>query len=337
MGKSHKEEIMITHVKTKGFKGFDIDEGIHFKTIFCGENTSGKSSRGAAIALAILGFIPFAAKTTKNNAEILKDFGQGKTLTVSVICNGVEFERHFSRSEKGTVSQRLRVNKKKYSAADYSLELFKAGNPQIVSVNDFIAMSDQKKIDTLFEIFPPEADLKNLDNQIDTVKKTISDLEKSKGKATGAVQRLTESKNEIELPVGTLAEIQEEITNLTQQVKDAQDNLKGAEIEQAKAEATEKANSESQAKLDKAINQGGSGAKPTSKQTEKHIDDYVADTSGPQRIHTFVSEKPFDSEIDPAESIQRILDALNQSGCEVCAAAIIAKQELKKFKKEAAA
>ena len=40
---------------------------------------------------------------------------------------------------------------------------------------------------------------------------------------------------------------------------------------------------------------------------------------------------------DPASSIERILNALEDAGCVVCAAKLVAKVELKKFKKEEAA
>ncbi len=310
---------MIEHVKTKGFKGFDLDEDISPKTLFYGKNRSGKSTRAAAIALAILGYIPFAAKTNKKPADILNDFGFGDSLTVAVVCNGVEFERHFSRSKEGSVSQRLRVDKKKYSAQDFAIVLFKVGDPKIIDVNDFMAMSDQKKIDVLFSLFPPKADLKNLDNKIDRVKKLVNELQASERSATAVIQRLTKSKNEIELPAGTLAEIRAEIEKTTKQVKDAQQALKNAEIEAAEAEATKKANRESQAKFDKIMSENTVPFVPGS---SKVSDQTQADYAAPK---------------DPVESIQRILDVLNNAGCEICAAAIVARQELKKFKKGVAA
>lgn len=332
---------MITHIKTKGFKGFDINEDIHPKTLYFGKNMSGKTTRSAAIALTILGFVPFAARATKNNAEILKDFGQGNTLTTSVVLDGVEFERHFFKSEKGSVSQRLRVNKKKYSAKEFSIELFKAGNPNIVSVTDFISSSDQVKINTLFSLFPPKANLKNLDDKIDKAKKKVNDLQAKEKTAKGVIQRLTKNKAEIELPAGSLAEIKAEIETTTKQVKNAQAELKAAEIESAEHEATKKANAKKQKEFDKIMEKGGPGVKPTKEQTNDHIDNYMASNPALQRIHDFTSGKPgpFDNLNDnnPIESIQRILETLNQSGCEICAAAIVAKQELKKFKKEVAA
>lgn len=336
---------MITHVRTKGFKGFDINEDIHLKTLFCGKNKSGKSTRAGAIALAILGYIPFAAKTNKKPADILNDFGQGDSLTVAVVCNGVEFERHFSRSKEGSVSQRLRVDKKKYSAQDFAIELFKAGDPKIIDVNDFMLLSDQKKIDALFAIFPPKTDLKNLDNQIDKAKTLINSLNGEDRSSVSVIQRLTKSKSEIELPAGSMAEIRADIESVTKQVKSAQDELKKAEIEIAEHAATKKAEAvaeekaRTQERLNKIMEKNTVPFVPSD--VEKQEQNFKASAPGNQRIHDFVAGKPgpFDDlqDHDPVVSIQKILDALNSSGCGVCAAAIIAKVELRKFKKGVAA
>lgn len=334
---------MITHIKTKGFKRFDINEDVFPKTIYCGKNTTGKSARAAAIALTILGFIPFAAKTSKNNAEILNDFGRGDTLTTSVICNGVEFERHFSRSEKGTVSQRLRVDKKKYSAQDFALELYKAGNPKIIDVPDFMAMSDQKKINVLFSLYPPAADLKNLDSQIDKIKKTVNELQGQERTSTAVIQRLTKSKGEIEIPGGTMAETWAEIETLITQVKDAQDNLKQLEIEQAKDAVKADHKKERQDVLNKKMEEN---TVPFNPKLPDHIFDdgmtpriiensgtkIVVTDSENQRIVEFVAKKSGHFDHSPAESIQKIINILESSGCQICAAAMVAKQELKKFK-----
>ena len=333
---------MITHIKTKGFKGQNINEEVHLKTIYCGPNTSGKSTRAAAIALTILGFIPFAAKTNKKAADILNDFGVGSTLTTAVVCNGVEFERHFYRTEKGGVSQRLRVDKKKFSAADFAVALANAGSPRIVDVNDFISLSDQKKMDMLFDLFPPKTNLKDLDSQIEKAKKSVTDLQAKDRAAIAVVQRLTKSKGEIELPAGTLAEIHAEIEILTGQVKTLQEEIKQVEISEAQAKAKEQAESDAAAKIQQNTTPSNNVEKPEIPSEDR--------SSGNQRILDFVQGKPdpsfekyphfmkiYDEGNDPAVSIQKIIDALDKSGCRICAAAIIAKQELKKFRKGAAA
>lgn len=321
---------MITHIKTNGFKGQDINEKVHFKTIYYGPNTSGKSTRAAAIALTILGFIPFASKTTKKASDILNDFGDGDSLTTAVVCNGVEFERHFYRKEDGGVSQRLRVDKKKFGAADFAVALSNAGSPRIVDVNDFIGLSDQKKMDMLFDLFPPKANLKDLDAQIEKAKKSVSDLQAKDRSAIAVVQRLAKSKSEIELPAGTLAEVQAEIETMATKVKTLQEEIKQAEILEAQAKAKELAVAEAEAA--KAIEEKGD------KSVSNHVEKPEIPTEnshGNLGIVDFAQGKQ--SSNDPAVSIQRIIDALDKSGCSICAAAIIARHELKKFKKGVAA
>ena len=348
---------MIESIRTKGFKGFDINEAVHDKTIYTGKNKSGKSSRSHAIALTILGYIPFAAKTNKKASDILNDFGVGDSMTTAITCNGVEFERHFSRSREGAVSQRLRVDKKKVAAADYAVALSHAGNPKIVDVNDFMQLSDQKKIDLLFNLFPPDTDMKDIESKIDKAKQTVNELQAKERTLTSVIQRLTASKTEIQLPAGSLPEIRAGIEKLTKQVKDAQDSLKQIEIEEAEAEATRKAELNKLAEIEKAKEQAKIEQK---KDSQAEFDKIMKSKEAPFvpgdddiSIPTVILGKPKKLEFtdladyqepevhnptakyaaDEAEkSIQKIITVMNDAGCDVCAGLITARTELKKFK-----
>jgi len=369
----------VTHLKTKGFKGFDLDEDIPEKALYVGKNTSGKSTKAAAIALVLHGSIPFATNTSKRPGDILSDFGQGNTLTVSVIYGGVEFERKFSRSEKGVVSQLLRVDKQKHNAADFAVALSKAGSPKIVDVADFMASSEQKKIDTLFTLYP-NPELKNLDNQIEKAKKTVSAYNKDQTASTVVIQRLTKSKNELKLPAQTLAEAQGDIKDTLQKIKDIDEKIKAAQIAEAEAKATEKAEAkvkaDAEAKIETATPDQGTlpsasigkdealfnSMGPGLADNDSYESDFFPEADrkpGNQRIvdfaqgrdvkdesygQEFVSERlktpdPGPQKVMnlghcPATSIQKIIDTLVHSGCEICAGLMVAKQELKKFATE---
>lgn len=320
---------MISQIRTKGFKGQDINEEIHAKTLFVGPNGCGKSTRSHAIALVILGYVPWAAKVKKKPADILEVYGIGDTLTVSIIINNTEFERHFSRSSKGSVSQRLRVDKQKFSAADFAVALDRAGAPSIFDVSAFMDLSDQKKMDLVFNLFPPQGDVRDLDSRIDKKNTELNKLNRQLGTANGVIQRLTASKRDIEVPAGSLAEVQAEIKTLTGQVKVAQENLKAAEIENAKTAAEGETLAKVQA--EKEVLSGSTS--PTS----QAIDNLEAQIKSPQmeRIKKFVSGCP--SPPDPIESIQAILDVIESAGCAACAAKLVAKRELMKFKGRTAA
>jgi hypothetical protein len=317
-----KERTMITNIKTKGFKGFEINEALSQKTIYYGKNKSGKSSRSHAIALTILGYIPFAAKVNKKASDILNDFGVGDSLTTAITCNNVEFERHFSRSAKGVVSQRLRVDKKKVSATDYAVMLNNAGNPRIVDVNDFMLLSDQKKIDILFTLFPPDIDINDLENKIDKAKTKVNNLQGNERTFVSVIQRLTASKSAIELPAGSLPEIRSAIEAMTQMVRDAQADLKQIEIEEAKEAAKTEQKKDSQVEFDRIMAEKTEPyeQKRSSLETPKFTTDELKEIPVLGIGH------------NPAQSIQKIINVMQDAGCETCAALLVAKMELKKYK-----
>jgi len=324
---------MITNIKTKSFKGFDINEEVHEKTIYSGKNKSGKSSRSHAIALTILGYVPFAAKTSKIASNILNDFGTGDAMTTAITCNGVEFERHFSRNKEGSVSQRMRVDKTKVSATDYAVALSHAGNPRIVDVNDFMMLSDQKKIDLLFTLFPPETDIKGLENKIDRAKQTANELQAQERTLTSVIQRLTASKSATELPSGSLPEIRAQIEKLTGQVKEAQENLKNIEIEEAKETAKAEQKKSSQADFDKIMKDktvpwvaGNDKPAHTREEVEKMVE-FVRNDFQPQ-----IDREALKSGHLAKQAIHKIIDTMQDAGCETCASLIVAKMELRRFK-----
>jgi predicted ATP-binding protein involved in virulence len=340
---------MITHIRTKGFKGQDINEDLHNKTLFIGPNGCGKSTRSHAIAFVLMGYIPWAVKVKKKPADILPVYSEGDTLTAAITVGGIEFERHLSKSSKGTVTQRLRVDKQKYSATEFAVEIDRAGAPKIFDVSAFMEKSDQKKIELIFNLFPPKGDVKKLTIQIDKKKEELKKLNKQVGTADGVIQRLTTSKSKIALPAGSLAETQAEIETLTAQVKKAQEDLKTAEIEAVKATTEEETREKVQTEQEVGhAHVGGVGPgmpssrrplpeKPSAQELQKKMESQ----SGSQemnRINGFVSGAPgpFDGP-DPAESIQLIIDTLESAGCAACAAKLVAKSELVKFTRRAAA
>jgi len=229
---------MITHIRTTGFKGFGIDEDVPQKVIYNGQNMSGKSTRAAAIALALYGNIPFST-AGKRPGDILDSFG-GDSLVVAATVGGTEFARKFSRDTKGTVRQAVQLNGKKASKENFAIYLNKAGAPKIADVAEFMRQSDAKKVDTLFELFPcPELD--EIDIEIEDAKADISRINAKIDGAESTVKRLTASKNVIELPAGSISECQSGIKSLDDKIKEIDEQIKAAEIieaqERAKAEA----------------------------------------------------------------------------------------------------
>lgn len=317
---------MITHIRTKGFKGFDIDEDVPEKVIYTGANRSGKSARAGAIAIALYGHIPFST-AGKRPGDILDSFGN-ETLVCAVTIGGHEFARKFSRNEKGTVSQRLQFDGKMISTENFAVKLSQAGSPKIADVAEFMKQSEAKKVETLFDLFP-NPELSTIDTEIDDARADVSKWTKKRDDAEATIKRLTKSKDDYEVLPGSIAEIQAEIKTIETQISETENEIKQAEIEEAKAEAKKEA--EDKAISDAMLN------------TEKDWEqvDFDSMPSSPEMVEIdktisameAQTPEPFQSTLqtDVSFSIKKIIDAMTQTGCGACAALIVAKQELKKY------
>lgn len=373
---------MIEHIRAEGFKGFKLDEDVPMKVLYCGKNRTGKSTRAAAIALVLYGHIPFSL-SGKRPSDIMDSYCSGDSLIVAVKINGIEFARKFSRTDKGSATQSLQVNKKKKNAQDFAVELQKAGAPKIANVAEFMAQSEQKKIDTLFDLFPVDGDLNALDSKIEKAKAEVSRIKEKKDNTVAVAKRLTESKNNTMLPSGTLAEVKKEIEDIDIQIKDFSEQIKQAEIKEAEEKAKkdaekkilddqekerERKKKEDLAKLEKkpeeiVVVPNESTAKSHSSGGHAFIDgeypevnDRFRSGSVGSKSQKFIEEcRDNPSQIDqeegdgyinhegvisqaenihnPTDSIQRIIGALENAGCSVCAAMIVAKQEIKKYQR----
>ncbi len=386
------EKTMIQHIRTVGFKGFDIDEDVPKKAIYTGRNKSGKSTRAGAIALALYGHIPFST-AGKRPGDIMDSFGRHDILVVAVTIGGTEFARKFSRNSKGGVAQSVQVDKKKTSAENFAILLDRAGAPRIADVAEFMKQSDTKKTDTLFDLFPNDA-LSSIDTEIENAKQDVSRLEKKKIGAESTVVRLTHSKQAFEIPSGNIAEVQVEINKVEIQIVELSEQIKQAEIEEAKVKKENELKDQAgETRCEMLKNIGVDLDFPTcremeesawveffnKKSSEYHAEKnrlFVLEQKEKERAEKEALEKPdgmSESEIAKCEqlvedfegrneqnlkegrkvqikdfkgshglkdpfiekpygSILRIIDALKGAGCGTCAALIIAKQELKKYK-----
>lgn len=347
---------IVSHLRTVGFKGFDICEKIAQKVIYWGKNTSGKSARSQAIALTLYGNIPFST-AGKRPSDILDSFGENEIVT-AVMIDGMEFARKIYRNDKGVVSQSFQVNKKRVSAQNFAGLLGEKGNPKIANVSDFMNQSEAKKIDTLFDLYPvPE--LENIDQEIERAKAEISHINKKIEGAESTIQRLTASKNSLELPPGSISECQASIAEIEKQIADIQEQIKSAEIEEAKQEAAEQALWDEKERMESEGKDGEiiiTYSGPVDVIEEDFLprtdDDWKAagidsipdspEMAEADRLITGMENQMRGVFVDPnqtinghlvydaVKSIQRIIDALTGSGCSTCAALIVAKQELKK-------
>jgi len=266
---------MITEIKAEGFKGMDFTQDLSEKNLIIGRNGSGKSARSIALMLLCLGYVP---GTAKQNAAILDNFGAGEKLFVSGEIKKTHYLRRFSRDKKGTVKQDFLINRRKANKSDFIEKMAKAGAPSILDLGEaFLDLSDQKKIDYLFDLFPPGDDVSKLDVKIEELTYDLLSKQKSiKGKES-VVSELMKAKAEIELPSGSLAEIRDEIGKTKDEYKACNAELSKAREDLAALEATKKAEKEAEEKRDleekarkaKLIDRGPANVRDTEKPEKK--------------------------------------------------------------------
>lgn len=368
---------MISSIYAEKVKGLTFRQALSKHTLLLGPVGSGKSARGQAIMLAVLGFVPGGPK---KNDEILSTYGDGQSMKAVITVDGDELGRAFVNN--GTsVSQSFGICGKKGKEADFSKALGSHGDPRIVDVGAFMALSSQKQVDSLFALYPPEEDLNKLQAEIDTEAARLASIVERKRGIEGTVARLIASKTD--LPAGTLAETNDAIQKLEAELELATKDLAVAEerdrAEKAEAERKEKERlfheeqsrireEEDRAKvvvpvpeehpiisspsLDKGIGY------PVKGRTEERgfmtvatpigISPGVVDIKAENGVITAVlkSVPPVDgippiswhdgadrSGLSPlSNAIQSIISAMVGAGCEACAAMMVAKRELKKFR-----
>jgi energy-coupling factor transporter ATP-binding protein EcfA2 len=340
---------MIDKVSCQDFKGQTFEYNIGQKTIITGPKGSGKSSISQAIQLSILGYIP-SEKPKKRPMDIFSAFSSfnTKSFKVGVQQGKITYTKHFRRAPSGSVSIKYVVGTGIHSEVDYKAAIKELPQPYDLSI--FMGLSDQKKIDTLFDLFPPAGNVIKLQAEIDACKDKKSAIEKSIDALKVAVAIIKKAKAEIELPSGTLAEIRQEINQTTAEWTLSSRNLHQAEAEAAETkrqeEAKKKAEKERQETPKTEQPAEAIRSVPQASNAEVYRPDqsrYSKDAVDAERkwwadkvwkMHTEGVE--YDPAIETrtakvSDSIRAIIDTMARTGCEACAATLVAKRELKKL------
>jgi energy-coupling factor transporter ATP-binding protein EcfA2 len=330
---------MITEIYSHGFKGLDFKTSIGQNNLFIGPTGSGKSSRSLALQLAINGHIAVNGTAYKRSNDILDAFGSGK-IVVGFKCNETTFEKSISRGPKGGVSQSYRVNGTKATETHYIRMMSETGVPTIFDVAGFMSLSDQKKIDMIFSLFPPAGNIEKLSSDIEATKEDINNIAGEIRSSNGAIKTLSTSLSQIDLPAGTLAETSTEIERtekdiavLRQQIEDekiriAEEKAKEAEKKRVEQKALQKGSTEEcpdifdyvSQNYSTVVNDVASTCRPG-----EWLSDQISQTREP-----YGEQQPSEP-LDITASIKAIISALDESGCKVCAAKFVARQELKKY------
>ncbi len=355
---------MIQKITAHGFKGWSGEQDIGERTLFVGPNGAGKSARSQALQLAVNGYVIGCGK---KNEEILSSFGEGDKLVVGVQIDGTLFERGFVRAASGSVSQGYKVNGAKVNKDYFLKALGEVGSPVILNVADFMDLSDQKKIEALFQLYPPAGDVAAIQGKIDKTKERINALAQKIKTTETAAARIASSKAEIKVPAGTLAEVDAEIAAKEKELAKARNELVEARIAEQKAEDERRAKEEAERKererLAKAQDEEKRKAAETAPPpiTKEAIDPPQEPGPEEQRIinrfgaegeetvgagtpsnflgpfsqmgKTIVMHDAAWSEV--RASIQAIIASLDAAGCGACTARLVARRELKKYQEVA--
>lgn len=351
---------MITKIVAQNFKGLNFVTEIGKHNLILGATGSGKSAIPQAFMLAVMGYIP--GIDVKTNSDILDTFGTNGNLAVGFFVETKSFGRMFTRSAKGTVTQTYKVDGLKVKKDDYIAGMATAGRVNILDLQNFLDMSDQKQIDLLFSLFPPGEGLVSLQDEIVSNTEKKNNLEtKIKGLET-VVARLVERRSLMPMPAGSLLETQAGISIIEGKMEAARKNLESEKILVAERETKAKADEETKNKIeslketvaqvvtgepenkevvevltktpDEFANQpngagGGGGGSSGSVSSEK-IDE---NPLGKKETAEEFAEK-LDNLFTPGttrKSIQLIMSTMESAGCSACAALLIAKRELKKY------
>ena len=346
---------MITAVYHKGFKGLpDKETPLGRLTFLTGPNGAGKTAVTQAIILTTEGKISGIANT---NPAVMEVFGNAKSLSVRITKDGVRFDRTFAQklnyANLSSVIQKFQVDTHTVNEKEFNQVL---GSVKIFDLFEFQKMSEQKKIDMIFKLFPPADDYRDLSNKIEVAKTLRNSLSAKIEGYNATLKTLVSTKNSIQFPVGTLSEISAQIEEVKTQLTEAQKQLTDIQMEDRVREERERSKLEAQrlveqerlrvverervhqGRLDaqvKANTENEARIRAENEESMKRVKaQFEGETLPPleflewkEMTHLLMVPKS-----DYAKFINSLLSTMQRTGCDTCAAALVCKMELRKLK-----
>lgn len=345
---------MITAILADKFKGLSFTQPLGQYTLICGPNGKGKSARSQALAIAAMGYSPTDQK--KRPGDILATHGvesEGEfSVGFQIEKNGImqTFARKYKRTESGATHEAF-CNKKKLTQAQIEKALFELGEPRVFDISSFMSLSDAKKIEYLFNLFPPDIDVADLEEKIQAAADNESALNAKLKGVIATIERLSSERAQLQQTSGTLAELQAEIAAKDKALQDAQEALREVEIkereERIRRDTAEKARLAKE-KADQEAAQQRAKNEELEKKVEAQQKELRLAASRTQEVPRLISET--DHLVPPVEApskanievvfsdtghflqdLQTILRTLQEAGCKTCGAAIVVRSMITKY------
>ncbi len=313
---------MIKKIYARNFKGLNFDQEICRFTLLVGPNGSGKSARSQALTLAIMGYLPSDGQ--KLPSAIFQTHASGPEMIVALENQtGARFARKYRMSPDGSVSQEAGLNGKKLNQKQIERTLADLGPPRVFDLREFNLLSEQKKIELLFSLSPPSEDLGKMTRDLSMAEEKENQARAQLRGKKGSIEDLTMAKAGMNLPAGTLAEVQGEIREKEKQLAQAEEELRRTELEEAEQKAKAKADAEALKRADAVRKE------PAEVRQEIRRNEACA-----ERAAREASIKSTDYRSMGLESLRRAKEALIDAGCEACAGIITINLEMLKFQGE---
>ena len=211
---------MINQIRASGFKGLNFAEDLGMRTVFTGPVGSGKSARAQALTFLFSGTLPGHISTAKRGSDIMDAIASGDEVVVGAMIDGVLFERVLKRGPKGNVTASFRLQGDKVQKGAFELEIGKA--LRVANPAEFMALSDAKKVETLFRLFPPAGGAGRGVAAINTdCLQAKDDLSRHRATMAGiedSIKALMTSQAEVETPEGTMAGVKEAIKRVEEEI-----------------------------------------------------------------------------------------------------------------------
>jgi hypothetical protein len=327
---------MITKIKGKHFKSGNFIHDLDRLNLFLGENGSGKTAISQALQLVVNGFIPGIGKTNQSIFQAVAESGSD-FVEVEAEINRVYFLKRFKKGTDGAVALDFAIRGRKATAKAFDVEMARAGIHAIGDLSSFMGVSDRKKIEALFDKYPPSPGLEKVARKLDQAREDLNEKRRALGDAERNHALLKTQRATLPVPKKTLEACQGDLEFIQAElrcIKGRIEEMKEQEKSAGKAELLVDAETqELKEDNDKFVPDERylELLRKSREAQEKAGVNYTAECTRKEAASVDVIESPETvSRKAVVDSLKIILESVKRSGCgEMCAALMVIKREIK--------